>query len=408
MKKTLIAVAALVATGAFAQSTVSLDGVFDAGLVSNNYKGNTVTGVGGNISTTSQVNFRATNDLGGGLKASFRVETDWSTVTNAGNTGAAGATYNTSGVANGSAANGGSAGTAYPGAAASFGNGEVVLNLAGGFGKVGFGAINNLGLEQFLTSQPFGTAVGSGFRATGTSDANAGAGAAVRNDNTLRYDTPSFSGLSASWIARKQQAGVNTTTSTATTTGFGSFGAQAQGMINELGARYNAGPLNVLLARSVSDNTNVIGVNVTFPGTAAAGTAGTKGVLNMLAVNYNLGALTLMGGYQGQTSTNTAAVQTRNTTQFNVAATYTMGANMFMAQYARLSGFTSAANANNVTAAPLLGLGYEYALSKNTAIVARYERISNDLTLGVSTVAGINNGTGDTRTRLGAGLRMGF
>ena len=60
----------------------------DAGIGSINYKGTSVSGVYNNGSATSQINFRGNHDLGGGMKADFRVETDWNTVTNSGNTGA--------------------------------------------------------------------------------------------------------------------------------------------------------------------------------------------------------------------------------------------------------------------------------------------------------------------------------
>ncbi len=76
MKKTLVAIAALAATGAFAQSSVTIDGVVDAGYQSVNYKGNTVNGIAGNGSSTSQLNFRGTQDLGGGAKASFLYENE--------------------------------------------------------------------------------------------------------------------------------------------------------------------------------------------------------------------------------------------------------------------------------------------------------------------------------------------
>ena len=85
MKKSLVALATLAATSAFAQ--FSIDGVMDAGIGSINYKGTSVSGVYNNGSATSQINFRGNHDLGGGMKADFRVETDWNTVSNSGNQG---------------------------------------------------------------------------------------------------------------------------------------------------------------------------------------------------------------------------------------------------------------------------------------------------------------------------------
>jgi len=78
MKKTLIALAALAATGAvMAQSSVTVYGVADAGLTraSNSNGGASVSGVRSGGIATSRLGFRGTEDLGGGLKAKFLVET---------------------------------------------------------------------------------------------------------------------------------------------------------------------------------------------------------------------------------------------------------------------------------------------------------------------------------------------
>ena len=78
MKKTLIALATLAATGAsFAQSTVTISGLLDLGFRSVNApegyadtKG--VFGSGG--SATTAILIQGSEDLGGGLKATFRYE----------------------------------------------------------------------------------------------------------------------------------------------------------------------------------------------------------------------------------------------------------------------------------------------------------------------------------------------
>jgi len=87
MKKSLIALAALAATGAFAQSSVQIDGLVDAGFQSNKYQGVSANGFDQNGAGTTQINFRGTEDLGGGLKANFRLENDFSVVNNNANQG---------------------------------------------------------------------------------------------------------------------------------------------------------------------------------------------------------------------------------------------------------------------------------------------------------------------------------
>jgi len=78
MKKSLIALAALAATASFAQSSVTIYGQFDAGVYSlskaNGTDSRVVYGDGATFSNV--LGFRGTEDLGGGLKANFQLETD--------------------------------------------------------------------------------------------------------------------------------------------------------------------------------------------------------------------------------------------------------------------------------------------------------------------------------------------
>lgn len=76
MKKTLLALAAIAASSAsFAQSSVSLYGVVDVSLESVRGKDQTVSRVSSDNLATSRVGFKGTEDLGGGLKANFVLET---------------------------------------------------------------------------------------------------------------------------------------------------------------------------------------------------------------------------------------------------------------------------------------------------------------------------------------------
>ena len=82
MKKTLIALAAVAATGAaFAQSSVTLYGVADIGLAKTNKAGLgygndslQATANGTLNNGNSRLGVRGVEDLGGGLKASFNFE----------------------------------------------------------------------------------------------------------------------------------------------------------------------------------------------------------------------------------------------------------------------------------------------------------------------------------------------
>jgi predicted porin len=354
MKKTLIALAALAATGAFAQSSVQIDGVMDAGFQSIDYKGTRVNGIANNGSSTSQINFRGSEDLGGGLKANFRVETDWNTVSNSGNTGTK--------KADGTVA-----------AASTFGNGEIRVGLSGAFGSIDAGAVNYNTLGSYLTGQPFGTAIGSGFRATAVNDAQAVSG--VRSDNSVKYVSPSFSGLTASlYYAGKQTKSSATDFST-------SFGAYDMQGTTELGVNYANGPLAASFSSLKQDFKQV-------------GTGTTDSTVNTLGVNYALGNAKLFLLNQ----TNKKSDNSVNNKYTTVSATYTMGATVLMAQ---VGGLKNAAGLKSDIAA----VGADYNLSKRTAVYARYESINDKA--GLIAVTGFT-AANTTRTRTAIGVRHAF
>ena len=75
MKKSLIALAVLAASGvAMAQSSVTMYGVADVGLVKSNGISAQMTSAGLMNNGTSRLGVRGVEDLGGGLKASFNFE----------------------------------------------------------------------------------------------------------------------------------------------------------------------------------------------------------------------------------------------------------------------------------------------------------------------------------------------
>jgi len=306
MKKTLIAIAALAATGAFAQSTVTIDGVVDAGYVSYDMKGTKTSGVDRNLTSTSQINFRVSSDLGGGLKAAWRSETDFVPTSNGANQGTVGNAA--SGTGNGGVGAGATGIT--NGTQSTFMNGEQILSLTGGFGAVAFGAINNTALTVNGYSQPFGTAIGSGFRATSGAILTNG----VRNDNTMQYTSPVFAGgFKVNLINRKAQTGSAASNNANYNA---SLGAQQMASVNSLAALYNAGPINFVATRDVEDAT---GVNSTTAGTGAAA-AGNRNTYTGVGANYNFGAATVYAGWQTQKAVATTGVTASDRSTTTLAA----------------------------------------------------------------------------------------
>nr|WP_315261181.1 porin [uncultured Limnohabitans sp.] len=78
MKKTLIAIAALAATSAFAQSSVTIYGQLDSGIYNIKKANgvNTATVYGDGSTFSPILGFKGTEDMGGGLKAGFDLQTD--------------------------------------------------------------------------------------------------------------------------------------------------------------------------------------------------------------------------------------------------------------------------------------------------------------------------------------------
>jgi predicted porin len=175
MKKTLLALAVFgaFAGAASAQSSVTLYGRLDAGIGRSDPKNGRVsdvdatTGVFSGTQAGNRFGLRGSEDLGGGLRAIYRLESGFS-------------------LDDGTSAQGGRL----------FGR-QASVGLAGGFGTVvagRFGAFSSgTGeFDKFGDLDPFRTGVGNlGFQATMAS-ANA-----LRTDNTVAYLTPNLAGFSA-------------------------------------------------------------------------------------------------------------------------------------------------------------------------------------------------------------------
>jgi len=309
MKKSLIALAALAATSAFAQSSVQVVGTFDPSFASvqTTYGNNTsVTNqlIRNNTQGTSQITFKGTEDLGGGLKASFLLENDFDAGKDARN-GAAGP-------AGSSNSNLGSLG------------GEQYLNLEGGFGKIALGAPNTPTL--FSQSQnPFGTKIGGGF-----GQINSGK---VRNNNTVMYSTPTMSGFTGHLAMSTKTKDATNVTTTADITDIGLF--------------YNNGPLAVMY---------------TSYKVAATATVAEKTDNNLTAA-YDLGVAKIGVAYFTQKQT--ALADAKGTAVF---ATVPLSAQLsLLANF----GQNDSALATNLDS-KISAVGLKYNFSKMTSVYARY------------------------------------
>jgi predicted porin len=376
--------------------------MFNAGVASNSYKGVRVNGIEQNGAGTSQFNIRGTEDLGGGLKATFRVENDISIVRNDANggtmTGVGNAVPQSSTTANYTAAQ------TTKGAVGTFANGELRVGLASAdYGSVDFGAVNNAGLTNFVVvaSPLTGTAINSGYGSIIGADPTM---AIVRWGNSVKYATPVINGFQAQAIyAAKQTAQPNTANASgiaATTVNYG-LGLNDQVGATELSAKYANGPLIVGVVSSRTDITGgafcAAGAgtnNPYFVSTAnqpclvgngnkiASGAtigAGYKAQQDSLAASYDIGSgFLLSGGYQktalGEITAGSG--DQTNRTAYIGTLQYKTGAHTLFATYGTAKE-KATNNAFNGKTSTMTGVGYNYALSKMTNFYARYEQLDD-------------------------------
>ncbi|QCB46766.1 porin [Hydrogenophaga sp. PAMC20947] len=211
MKKTLIALAAVAATGAaFAQSSVTLYGVADASIVKTTDKSTVLSSSGVMNNGTSRWGVRGSEDLGGGLKAGFNFEDGLSLNTGASNL---------------------SGGNYFSRAA--------WMNLSGGFGELRLGRTLNPSFYSVAAWELTGTANYSAVMSQ-----FGGVTGGVRNSSQVAYTTPNMGGFSATlgYIMKGNNI-VGATAATATTPAV----AGVERAKVDLNAIYRNGPVAVSL-----------------------------------------------------------------------------------------------------------------------------------------------------------------
>jgi len=255
MKKTLVALAAVAATGAFAQ--VSITGYFDRGytVTDNTDNSKDFTGTSSSAGTTG-FKMLATEDLGGGLKANLMISTDFADQ--------GGATQDTTN-------------TAVSAQSSGFANGETWIELSSAMGSVRLGTVAT---DLFIAASSIGGALGtgigsahsssfSGFNgygtgATGTvglvkAQTTGATNAGVRTHrqaNTIKYISPSFNGITFGYgVAPKNDANVASTVDTVGVTEYSVRYAQGAIDLMYAAVKYEVGQLSPAVG-SLTANTN--------------------------------------------------------------------------------------------------------------------------------------------------------
>lgn len=337
MKKTVLALAALaaVSTSAFAQSSVTIYGVLDASL--ENVKGeDSVTRVSSGNFNSSRIGFRGIEDLGGGLKAKFTLESP--------------VTVDTGGNGSGT-----------------FWSRSAWVGLEGGFGELRIGRQDSLigalaGNTNILGARPYDdlkiadTLSGSTYR---------------RVNNGITYFLPKLvDGLSIAAQYSTDAVGEENTVTTGTGTSTDKTG-QAWG----LSAQYLAGPFG-------------IGGGFITAKQDAAGDNKAQGYL--LFASYDFGAAKLTGYFESDDSEAaennplTAATYDKRDV-FGLKVGVPLGTD-----FSLQAGVSKVKNVNYTQDqdATIIALKGVYTLSKRTAVYGLFTNVDNDKgNLGVAGVA---------------------
>jgi predicted porin len=265
MKKTLVAVAALVATGAFAQVSIT-------GLLESTYTLNGASkGMGSGMNGGSEFRLGGSEDLGNGLKADF----SWAFVQNHNN----GAAFTSTSTGNAGAV------TSY----------NSFVGLSGDFGALKIGQLfTPLALATWGNSAMGGAAI----------DTNLANGAGAQAANSVTYNTPSIAGVTLS-VQGNNQTPATQSTGYSVSYAVGAFSASYASnttgtakAITGVGASYDFGMAKLFLSSlqdpATSDATGY-GVSVPLGAATLIASASSKGTADNyeLVGKYNLSKRTV-------------------------------------------------------------------------------------------------------------------
>lgn len=350
MKKSLIALAVLAAAGAAsAQSSVTLFGVVDATLQNVKGDGNgSVTRLHNSGYNSSRLGFRGTEDLGGGMSASFWLEAglanDDGTMAGSSSTNQAIPAFNAATGAN-APVRSGTQGLTF--------NRRSTVSLAGGWGELRLGRDYVPAFWNLTVFDPFGTnGVGSGSNlslALGGATLG-GIPTTVRASNSMGYFLPG--NLGGFYGQVMYALGENASNAGA-----------SEDAGNHVGFRlgYANGPLNVAFGYGKTDFATLVAPIV----------AGEYTNTN-IGASYNFGGFSLMAIYQME-KTEVGGGEVDNKV-WQLGGSVPMGAGEIRASVGRAK--IDAGLAADPTGTQV-ALGYVHNLSKRTAVYTTYARISN-------------------------------
>ena len=433
MKKTLVALAALAVAGvASAQSSVTLFGIADVSYTNLNANGagsvGLLTGSGRNAS--SRLGFRGTEDLGGGLAASFWLEMGLNI-----DSGAGAATTTNATTLGDRVLVGGTlpAGNALNGTQGLTFNRRSTLSLSGTWGEIRLGRDYTPTFWNMTVNDPYGTVgVGSATVVTyGSLNPFGGGsnGTQVRTSNSIQYlgKVGDFYG--------QVMVGLSEMPSTCVAVSAACPGVDGDGELFSGRIGYGSGPFDISFAYSQTKFSDTAANAATTPtnaiavgGVVNAGSntnpfRGTYSVAH-LAGSYNAGFAKFwaqIGTEEvDQPSTGSSNAQGGKLTHYMIAATVPFGATEFKAAYhwgeynRNGIGVPAAGAWEEGSTTKHLALGFVYNFSKRTAVYGTIATIDTTglntraSLIGLNSVAATTVGGSNNSTGIDLGLRHAF
>ena len=318
--------AALGSTSAQAQSSLTMYGILDLSFGSFENAHNTatsprVTAVESGKMTTSFMGFKGTEDLGGGLKALFTLESFMRL-----DTGASGRS-----------------------SADVFWARNAHVGLAGDFGKFTAGRMDNFLYQQALAFNPFGGSFGFSPTIRLTYGAPFGVDKGDSGwSNSLAYYTPNLPGFTA---AVQVQPGESRT----------------EGLSSGFMVGYASGPFAVGVGFQTVKSAEAPKADLIKPG---------KQTFGLLGASYDFGVVKVFGQYGQYKGTDlVAATDNIKTKLYQLGVAVPVGANgKVLASYGSQTRELSTGDAEHT----VLSLGYDHNLSKRTDVYAVYMRDDDD------------------------------
>ena len=346
MKKSLIALAVLAASGAaMAQSSVTIYGLADVWVGSQKNTTNGVSAGGFNKMAsnegfaTSRLGFKGTEDLGGGLKANFQIET--------------------------------SVGFDQP-SATSLGDRQAWVGLSGGFGEVQLGRV-------WTPYDDTRALINDTFNANFASSFNVWRGYTDRTTNGIRYNTPSFGGLSAAVV---YSFGEDKTA----TTGASSLTA--------FSLNYANGPIAAGLAHQIQQDKSATASTVSDTSGTPFGGAALSSLLNgaaqtvskttytLINGSYDFGVAKVLAGYNTAKATSTAVAGNAKANEWNIGAEVPFGSALALGVgYAESQVKVNGVDRNETTG---YSAALKYSLSKRTFVYGGLTKAEEETAAGVS------------------------